>query len=117
MMILLDHYLAVRRAAGFKLIGTEFRLRAFTRYAMKLGETHIRAETAILWAGTASSRAESHKRLRTVAIFARHLRAEDPNHELPPSNLYRGQRSRRVPYIYRGEEIRSILEAAGRLGG
>ena len=116
MMGLVDDYLAVRRAVGFKLRSTESRLRAFVRYATERGDTQIRAETAIAWAGTAESPQERHDRLGTVVRFARWVRAEDSRHELPPDDIYPPKRHKRIPYIYSDEEISLILDAAGRLG-
>ena len=42
-----DDYLAVRRAAGFKLKTTEQYLRYFVRFADAHGDTHVRAKSAI----------------------------------------------------------------------
>jgi integrase len=116
MIHLIDDYLAIRRAVGFKLRATESRLRSFARYALKLGETCIRAETAVAWAGTADSPHERHSRLRTIVLFARHLRAEDPRHEVPPDDLYPFTYHQRLPHIFSGPEIRLILDTAGQLG-
>jgi integrase/recombinase XerD len=116
MMRLVDDYLAVRRAVGFKLQVTESRLRAFVRFATERGDTLIRAETAIAWAGTAKAPQESYQRLGTVVLFARYVRAEDSAHELPPDDVYPPKDHKRIPHIYSDEEIGSILEAAGRLG-
>lgn len=116
MMRLVDDYLAVRRAVGFKLRATEIRLRAFVRYARARGDTRILAETAIAWAGGAATPRERNFRLTTVALFARHVRAEDPRHELPPEDVYPAKPHKRIPHIYSDEEIRSILDAANRLG-
>jgi integrase/recombinase XerD len=116
MMQLIDSYLAVRRAVGFELRITEFRLRSFGRYALERGDTCLRAETAVAWAGTASSRRERYFRIRTVVLFACHLRAEDPEHEMPPGDVYPATSLQRRPHIYSDLEIRLILDAAGRLG-
>lgn len=116
MMRLVDDYLAVRRAVGFKLRATESRLRAFVRYAAGRGDTVIRAETVIAWAGTAETARERNFRLTTVVRFARHVRAENLTHELPPDDVYPPKLHKRIPHIYSDEEIRSILDAAGQLG-
>lgn len=115
-MQLIKDYLALRRAVGFKLRATESRLRAFAHYAVECGDAYIRAETAIAWAGTAESPGERHCRLRTVALFARHHRAEDARHEVPPRIVYPSSRQRRPPHIYSDPEISQILDAAGQLG-
>jgi integrase len=116
MMHLMNDYLAIHRAVGFKLRHVESRLRSFGRYALERGDTYIRAQTAVAWAGTADSPRERHVRLRTVVRFARHFRAEDPRHELPPSDLYPCTYHQRLPHIYSDFEICLILDAAGRLG-
>jgi hypothetical protein len=39
----IDHYLAMRQAAGFDLVNAEYLLRSFARVAAERGETHVRA--------------------------------------------------------------------------
>lgn len=113
---LVNEYLALRRAAGFKLRGTEGRLRSFVAHATAIGEIHIQVDTAIAWAGKASSPNERHTRLRELAIFARHLQAEDTEHALIPRDVYaRFKLHRRPPHIYSNEDIRRILAAASEL--
>ena len=115
MMQLVEDYLAIRRAAGFKLRGTGGRLRSFAACAAANGETHIGVERAIAWAGTAASAHERHVRISDLATFARHIRAEDPRHALPPRNVFAFKLHTRLPYIYSEEDIGRILVAAGRL--
>jgi hypothetical protein len=87
MMPAVESYLAARRAAGFKLLNADYLLRSFACFAVKRGETHVRAQTAIDWAAEAASVAQRDARLKTVCRFARYLRTEDPSHELPrPAN-------------------------------
>lgn len=112
-MRLVDDYLALRRVAGFKLEGTERRLRLFVRFAEERGDTHVRVATAIAWAGSTQSAHQGCVRLQELAIFARHLRAEDPRHEIPPPQVFAYKRHKRLPYIYSDEEIRHLLVAAG----
>ena len=116
MMPLVDSYLALRRAAGFKLKGAEYRLRSFARLAAEQGETHIRVKTAVAWAASATSPLQRHVRLRDLVIFTRYLRAEDPTHELPDARQFPRPRDVRLPYIFSDEEIGRILAAAGSLG-
>ena len=58
MMQAVDSYLAIRRAAGFQLRNTEYRLRNYARFAEQRGEAHVHAETAVAWSNLASSPAE-----------------------------------------------------------
>lgn len=117
MMSLVEGYLALRRAAGFKLEATEWRLRSFARFAAERGETLIRATTAMDWAVSASSPRQRHVRLRDVALLARHLSAEGSSHELPDRHAFPRDRQdeHRLPYIYRNDDIARILAAASDL--
>lgn len=114
-MALVDSYIALRRAAGFKLTGTEARLRSFVTFAVAKGDHHLRVVTAVEWAGNARSAHERYVRLCELAIFARHVRAEDPVHEVPPPQIFVYKRHKRLPHIYSDHEIRRILDAAGKL--
>ena len=44
------------------------------------------------------------------------MHAEDSRHEIPPDNVYYGQRPRVVPYIFTDEELQQISRQAQRLG-
>ena len=111
-----DGYLALRRSLGFRLRETERLLRSFVRAAVAAHDTHIVSSTAIRWAGHSSSEAMRNKRLRIVCLFARFMHAEDSRHEIPPDNVYCGQRPRVAPYIFTDEELRQISRQARRLG-
>lgn len=115
MIALVDSYLALRRAAGFKLKGTESRLRSFATFSAARGDTHIRTVAAVEWARSARSAHERHVRLCELAIFARHVRAEDHAHEVPPPQIFIYKRHKRLPHIYSDNDVCRILEAAGRL--
>lgn len=115
MMAFVDNYLALRRAAGYKLVAVEGRLRSFARFAEARGESHIRTDTAVAWAAEALSPRQRHVRLRDVAVLARHLRAEDPVHEVPDPRVFPRQPDVREPYIYSDDEVARILTAASRL--
>jgi integrase/recombinase XerD len=112
----IENYLAVRRAAGFKLRTTEYVLRSFARWAAEQGETYIRAATVIAWASQTISVAHRDARLKAVCRFARYLRAEDNRHELPPSHYFAYRAIRRLPHLYSGAELRRLLGAALNLG-
>jgi len=80
-MKVVESYLAVRRAAGYKLKDVGTMLRQFARFAMDKGECFIRSETAIEWAGTGPSPQRRARRLQVVVHLASYLRAEDPTGE------------------------------------
>jgi integrase/recombinase XerD len=115
MMPAVDDYLALRRAAGFRLSNAEYLLGSFARFAAARNETHVRPETAIAWAAQAPSVAQRDERLKTVCRFARHVRLADERHELPPPNHFGSRKRRRVPHIYSCREIDRLIQAALRL--
>jgi hypothetical protein len=80
-----ERYLRLRRSTGFALSNDECLLASFARFAGARNEAHIRAQTAIDWAAEGPSAAQRDARLKAVCRFARHVRAEDDRHELPPA--------------------------------
>lgn len=115
LMQAIDTYLALRRAAGFRLRSTERYLRYFAHFASARGETHVRSQTAVDWAGQARTEAERHRRLRTVAHFAHFMRVEEPRHELPPEGVFCGYHRRPKPYIFTDNELQRLLAHTRRL--
>jgi integrase len=111
-----ETYLAVRRAAGFRLQAAESYLRSFARFATARGQTHVVTRTVIDWATIAAPEAQRYNRLMAVLRFARFVHAEDPRHELPPERLFCGRRQRPTPYIFGADEIRHLIACARRLG-
>ena len=115
MMDAVERYLRLRRSTGFSLTNDEYLLASFTRFAAERIETHIRAQAAIDWAAQGPSAAQRDARLKAICRFARHVRAEDDRHELPPPNYFSYRKTRRVPYIYTKGEINRLIEAAAQL--
>jgi integrase/recombinase XerD len=115
MLTLVESYLALRRSLGFKLAKTEQLLRAFAAFSRAHGQALVRSSLAVEWAGQSSSARQRSCRLKAVVAFARHLRAEDPHHQLPPAGLFPFRRRRRIPHIFSADEIRILLAAALRL--
>jgi integrase len=111
-----DDYLAVRRAAGFKLKTTERYLRYFVHFARARGDTHVRGTSAIDWAAQASTEVERHHRYQRVIHFARFMHAEEPRHEIPPEHVFCGHHPRPTPYLFTEDELHRLIRAAGRLG-
>jgi len=111
-----DDYLAVRRAAGFKLKTTERYLRYFVHFAHARGDTHVRATSAIEWAAQAGTEAERHRRYQCVLAFARFIHVEEPPHEIPPEHVFCGYLPRPTPYLFTDDELHRLIRAAARLG-
>ncbi len=111
-----ESYLAIRRACGFKLKSEGNLLRSFAIYSEERGKHHVCSATAIEWAGLTQSVNTRARRLGQVIRFARHIRAEDHSHELPPAFFGSEQKQRPTPYIFSQEEIRGLVQAASQSG-
>jgi integrase/recombinase XerD len=111
-----ETYLAVRRAADFKLDAVERYLRSFAQFATAQGDTHVVTQTAIAWAEQSASEPQCHNRLSVVVRFARFSHAEDPRHDIPPERIFCRRRRQRVPYLFSDEDIQALLAQAARLG-
>lgn len=116
LMQAIDSYLQLRRAAGFQLRDTEALLKEFACYATERGEIHIKADTAITWAGRATSLKQRARRLSSLILFAHYIRAEDAEHQLPPAGVFGYYpHSRRLPHIFTPTQIAAILAEAKQL--
>ncbi len=111
-----DSYLDLRRAAGFQLKEPESLLRSFADFASQAGETRVVSWTAVKWAAQVSSLGQRDRRIKTVAQFARFLRAEEDGHEVPPADVFAHRRTRRTPYIYSQADVNRLIQAAAKLG-
>ena len=116
LMQVVETYLAIRRAAGYKLRGVEQYLRDFAHFATIHGDSHVMVQTAITWAARTASEAQRAERLGIVIRFARFSHAEDLRHEIPPERLFCARRQRPTPYIFTAQEIQTLLAEAARLG-
>jgi integrase/recombinase XerD len=108
------HYLALRRALGFKLGRTETRLRQLLAFMEGKRTPRITTALALEFATEASqldSRTKAH-RLSAVRGFARHLAATDPAIEILPLGLLPSGSKRAHPYLYSEEELRRLLAGA-----
>jgi integrase/recombinase XerD len=111
-----ESYLAIRRACGFELKSEGNLLRSFAIFADARGQYHVCSKTAIEWAGLAKSVVTRARRLGEVIRFARHARAEDQSHELPPAVFGNEKRPRTVPYIFTQDNIKRLVETASQCG-
>jgi integrase len=106
-----ESYLSVRRACGFALTCRGNLLRSFAAFSEARGKQHVCSQTAIEWAALARSVPQRAHRLGQVIRFARHVRAEDQSHELPPPVFGSEQFPRRTPYIFSPENIVRLVQA------
>jgi integrase len=114
--MLIEHasnYIQLRQIGGFKFKEQAKMVRSFVRFACECGDSHIRTDTVIEWAAQGTSANQRETRLRTIIAFARHCRAENTVHELPPSHVFSsGRHKRPVAYTFSPEEINRIMSAA-----
>jgi len=110
-------YLKLRRSLGYKLGIYGECLRRFASFLNERGARHVTTKLALEFATlhrdyTPGVRA---KRLIVVRGFARYLHGLDPANEIPPPGLLPDRKPRARPYLYSTQEIRQLLEAAGRM--
>ena len=112
---MLDEYLKVRRAVGYKLRKDAGLLRRFIDFADRTGAKFITRELAVSWAIQPPESRSWEFRLSAVRRFARYCSATDPRTIVPPSDLLPRRYRRPAPYIYRDKQITQLLRAAKRL--
>jgi integrase/recombinase XerD len=112
---LVEEYITVRQATGFKFEGPAALLRDFARFAHQRGDTHVRWHTATRWAEQARGPTARKRWLGLVRNLSVFLRAEDLRHERLPSRFFAPCTGRPMPYIYTPLEISSLLSYAGQL--
>jgi integrase len=110
----LDRYLALRRSLGYQLTEHGDVLPGFVRYAQARGETTVRTQTAVAWAGGAGSDGQRGRRLSMVRGLARYVAAFDASTEIPPPGPFGGP-LRGTPHIYCEQEIARLMRAASAL--
>lgn len=112
----INHYIAMKRAMGFKYRIQSRLLLLFLAFAQERGDTCVRNNTVLEWAGLAPSPAQRRNRLLTVRRFAVTMQSSERPHELPPANAFgRGSGERRIPYIFSSEDIGQLIRAAAQL--
>jgi integrase len=110
----LDEYLQVRRALGYKLERAGRLLPDFVTFVHQARAPFITTALALAWA-TQSSRGApwwAAERLGVVRGFAAYVRALDPRTEIPPVTLLPSKRPRGTPYLYSDADVRALMDAA-----
>src|ERR687892_192711 len=112
----LNDYLSVRRALGFKLAENGRQLPDFVAYLEAAGASTVTTELAVAWATqpTGCTPVWWARRLAMVRGFARHLKAIDPETEIPPLGVLPHRCRRAAPYLYSDADIAALMAAAGR---
>ncbi|HEX5347642.1 MAG TPA: tyrosine-type recombinase/integrase [Pseudonocardiaceae bacterium] len=113
----LAEYLAIRRAMGFTMDRHEKLLGQFADHLASRDVSTLTTEHALAWAMSPIQGDPRWwaARLSMVRVFAVHLHALDPAHQVPPHGLIPHGPRRTVPYLYTDREIAALVQAAGTL--
>jgi integrase len=111
---MLQDYLAMRRALGFKLRTDGTGLLSFVAFMEQAHADSISTDLALTWAKQPTSvrPARWAQRLRYVRGFARYCRAIDPRTEIPPVGLLPFVHQRPSPYFFTDDDIDCLLQGA-----
>lgn len=109
-----DDYLTVRRTLGHKLHDHGRLLPDFVAYLEAAGASTITTELALAWATqpTSSTPVWWGRRLAMVRGFAQHVKAIDPDTEIPLRGLLPYRCRRANPYLYSDADIAALMGAA-----
>ena len=111
---LLQQYLHVRRALGYKLERAGRLLPGFVTFVHQARAPVITTALALAWA-TQSPRGTPEwaaARLSLVRGFAAYVHARDPRTEIPPATLLPHTRRRATPYLYSHADVRALMDTA-----
>lgn len=115
--VLVDDYLRVRRALGYKLESTEHLLARFVAYLDARDADTITVADAVGFAtappaGTARTQA---LRLSAIRCFTRWARCQRPDIEVPPARILPARPTRVAPFIYTTDQVQALLDATATL--
>ena len=111
---LLDDYLALRLALGFKLCQERQLLPGFVDFVEQAGAESVTVELALAWAKkpTGVDPFRWKRRLSMVRGFARYAHAFAPATEVPPIGLLAYRATRPTPFLLSEQDITVLLAAA-----
>ncbi len=111
---LLDDYLALRLALGFKLCQERQLLPGFVDFVEQAGAESVTVELALAWAKkpTGVNPFRWKRRLSMVRGFARYAHAFHPATEVPPVGLLAYRATRPTPFLLSEQDITVLLAAA-----
>lgn len=114
---LVEDYLRVRRALGYKLEGVERVLHRFIAYLDAHDGVAVTVADAVGFATAPPAVSPRTQALRLSAIrcFTRWARCQNPDIEVPPARVLPARPTRVAPYIYTDQEVQALLDAADML--
>jgi integrase len=112
----LTRYVDLHRSLGFRFRIQHSLLQNFVTFAEAQGDEFVCVDRVLDWAARAPSPPQRRNRLLMVRRFALAMQAEDVRHEVPAADALGHRRfERRIPHIYRPDEIARLMRAAARL--
>jgi integrase/recombinase XerD len=108
-------YLALRHASGYQLLCQGGLLMSFGRFADARGDRYVKISTAQKWAALGRTPPQRERRYQLIIRFAKYVREEDSRHEVPLPHVFCHYVPRRTPFIFTPEQLRRIIEQAGKL--
>ncbi len=115
---MMDDYIALRHASGFKCVDVEKQLRSYIRFTHEQGHSdeHLCAAMVIEWAKLGRSPRTRYRRFRTISMFADYLRVEDERHDPMPLDAFPAVHSQRCPpRIFSPVEMARVLSVTDTL--
>src|SRR5271157_2387536 len=109
-----EDYITLRRSLGFKLREYGDCLHEFVSFLKENGSARITNKLSLEYATQRQDEkpVSWSRRLGIIRGFARYRIGTDPKTEIPPLGLLKFRSQRATPYLYSGDEIRRLLEAA-----
>lgn len=111
-------YLRTRLARGYRLADHDRLISAFLDQLAVHGATTIKITDALAFAVAppGTTRRWHATRLETIRGFAAHVHALDPAAaDLIPAGLITAKVTRRIPYLYSGDQVAELMSAAAAL--
>jgi len=111
---LLQDYLTMRRALGYKLRSDGASLSSFVSFMEQQQADFISISQALAWATQPKTTQKGRwsARLCYVRGFAYYCRAFDPRTEVPPTGLLPIQYQRPTPFFFSDDNIHQLLQAS-----
>jgi site-specific recombinase XerD len=112
-----EQYIALRYRLGFRFAIQAGILRRFAKFAVKVKAPFVTTDLVLRWVSSMTDvlPATAARSVSVVRQFAVWRRTTDPRTQIPPSRLVAGRYKRHVPYLHSADQLRKLIEVAGRL--
>ncbi len=112
----INSYVEMHRAMGFKYRTQNDLLQNYLRFAEHCGDTVVRSQSVIQWAGMAPSLYQKRNRLLTVRRFSIVMQPENNQYEIPPADVFGHEAAKRkIRHLFSPDNVSQLLIAASQL--